>query len=435
MQEIGTDVSATLCWGSATLSWPVLFFVSSILGRDFYHLRARLFIHAPNITYLYRRFVRPETGGDLVVSDSEWSSSSLYNRDCFIYELHRARRLSAKDPRDRVYAFLGHFSLQTTGGLLTGLVPDYSLTVEEVYLDVAIRALRGASAFRVLSACQANYLKSLAEASAQSVLPSWVPNWRVLPLHMIGSPATPHCAGGRSDPLLEIDAAERRLRIMGRRIDTIVRRSWSFFNHPFSIQQTLPAAARRRPKRTPPIESLWQQICGFDTAAISLEPRYQEGSESGHENAALFALVQTLSNACIGFQRERPYDTVPTIEWLSHAAAYLSFQESELSRPLHQSVSDLAPSGDAFRWSREATLVSRHRRFAVTSSHRYYVLGPEALQEGDQLVVFQGSSTPFVLRELDDGKWRLLGECYAHGLMNGEGISGVEDEDEWFTIV
>ncbi|KAH8178217.1 heterokaryon incompatibility protein (HET) domain-containing protein [Sarocladium implicatum] len=433
VQEIGTDASAKLYWGSsAVLSWPTLYSVSSVLGQEFHHLRARFSIYTPSITYLYRRFVRSETDEELMSAASEVPPPPLYKRDCFIYELHRARRLSTKDPRDHVYAFLGHFSLQLTGGLLAGIVPDYSLPVEDVYIDVAIRALRGPNALRVLSACQITYLKSLVDPSPQSVLPSWVPDWRVLPLHMLGSPATPHRAGGDTSPLLEIDAAARELRISGRRLDTVVRRSWSFFSHPFLVRQTLPSTDRRRPSRTHPIEALWKHICGFDTAPMALEPRYRDGGDDGHENAALFALVQTLANACIGFDRER---SISTIESLSHAAAYLTCQASELSHPLPRSVTDLASNGDAFRWSREATLVSRHRRFGVTSAHAYYVLGPEAMQDGDQIAVFRGGSTPFVLRQLDDGKWRLLGECYTHGVMDGEHFDRQDGDDEWFTIV
>ncbi|KAF7543398.1 hypothetical protein G7046_g10008 [Stylonectria norvegica] len=41
--------------------------------------------------------------------------------------------------------------------------------------------------------------------------------------------------------------------------------------------------------------------------------------------------------------------------------------------------------------------------------------------EGDVVAVLYGGRTPFVLREVDGG-WVLLGECYVHGLMEGEAL-------------
>lgn len=47
-------------------------------------------------------------------------------------------------------------------------------------------------------------------------LPSWVPDWRILPLHLIGSPETPHRATGDTKPRLDIDEQAGMLHIVGR---------------------------------------------------------------------------------------------------------------------------------------------------------------------------------------------------------------------------
>lgn len=49
----------------------------------------------------------------------------------------------------------------------------------------------------------------------------------------------------------------------------------------------------------------------------------------------------------------------------------------------------------------------------------YYNVG---LQVDDLVCVFIGASTPFVVREMEDGYFRLVGECYIHGLMDGEAM-------------
>ena len=47
-------------------------------------------------------------------------------------------------------------------------------------------------------------------------------------------------------------------------------------------------------------------------------------------------------------------------------------------------------------------------------------LAPESALEGDQIWFLSGGSVPFLLRQLSDGIFRLVGECYVHGFMNGE---------------
>lgn len=51
----------------------------------------------------------------------------------------------------------------------------------------------------------------------------------------------------------------------------------------------------------------------------------------------------------------------------------------------------------------------------------YMGLGPKILQPGDVVCVLAGGEVPFILRP-DHGYYRLVGECYLHGIMNGEAI-------------
>lgn len=110
-----------------------------------------------------------------------------------------------------------------------------------------------------------------------------------------------------------------------------------------------------------------------------------------------------------------------------------SSSSSRSATPIHAAIHALSLTGDPFKWSHEAVLVTRYRRFAVTR-RGYFVLGPNALQAGDVVAVLRGGKVPFVLRKVsaggDDERWVLIGECYAHGLMDGEGwdVEGVEEE-------
>jgi hypothetical protein len=53
----------------------------------------------------------------------------------------------------------------------------------------------------------------------------------------------------------------------------------------------------------------------------------------------------------------------------------------------------------------------------------YLGLGHEGFQIGDVVCVFTGGEVPFLLRESDTPRgemFRLLSECYIHGVMDGE---------------
>ncbi|KAF2029305.1 HET-domain-containing protein [Setomelanomma holmii] len=59
---------------------------------------------------------------------------------------------------------------------------------------------------------------------------------------------------------------------------------------------------------------------------------------------------------------------------------------------------------------------------------------PVSSLPGDILCIVMGAAVPFVLRPLHGG-YRLVGECYVHGLMNGEALKMIELEVETLTLV
>jgi hypothetical protein len=46
-------------------------------------------------------------------------------------------------------------------------------------------------------------------------------------------------------------------------------------------------------------------------------------------------------------------------------------------------------------------------------------------QAGDLICVLVGASTPFFVIEMEDEYFRLVGECYIHGLIDGEAMDGL----------
>ncbi|KAH8789969.1 hypothetical protein F5882DRAFT_267251, partial [Hyaloscypha sp. PMI_1271] len=74
------------------------------------------------------------------------------------------------------------------------------------------------------------------------------------------------------------------------------------------------------------------------------------------------------------------------------------------------------------------------RRF-FTTEKGYMGLGPPTLQPGDVICVIFGGITPFALRKQESDfssssqniRYRLVGECYLHGIMHGEAINELEE--------
>lgn len=58
------------------------------------------------------------------------------------------------------------------------------------------------------------------------------------------------------------------------------------------------------------------------------------------------------------------------------------------------------------------------RPFFVTRGGLLGMGGPE-FRAGDAIYVVAGSPVPFVIRA-ENGRFRLVGDCYVHGIMNGE---------------
>jgi hypothetical protein len=71
------------------------------------------------------------------------------------------------------------------------------------------------------------------------------------------------------------------------------------------------------------------------------------------------------------------------------------------------------------------------RTFATDIGH--FGSGPQGLQLGDSVWAIAGCSVPLILRKIseDDQDYRLIGEAYVHGVMNGEAVS---EDSEWKQI-
>ncbi|KAI1130834.1 heterokaryon incompatibility protein-domain-containing protein [Nemania abortiva] len=420
VQEIGTGTPATMMWGDAEISWDTLASVCERL-KSYHHLRSTLGINTSDISFLFRRFIEPD------------ENTHHANRFNFVYELQRARHLHFSDDRDRVFAFLGHFSVRSLHPLGCGpvsVMADYTKTVEETYINVAVRILKAnPAAFCIVLAAVQHPCHALPSRHRGAVnvdisfeawlrdehkLPSWVPDWRRSEGIILAEPICPHRSHG--DSIAKFNIVEEdilMLRAHGVEIDAIEECSQPLASRDFYRKKTL-----NQPLTL--IEQLWHGICGKER--FNLTDKYLE------DQTAFFAFMQTLSNGCVQAAGHecRPYHEIPDSVWLEKAARYVvdTLEASDdVSEEVRRAAGSKELEGQHKKWDRWAASASEGRVFARTRTG-YYVLGPVALEVGDVVCVLFGGKVPFCLRPIGR-QYLLVGECYVHGLMNGEAIDMV----------
>lgn len=140
--------------------------------------------------------------------------------------------------------------------------------------------------------------------------------------------------------------------------------------------------------------------------------------------------MQTLSNGCVQIATREgttPHHNISKSRWLEHQAMALVKtlgRSDAIAREIRNIGEAVKAKNVAEQWSRSANGVSKNRVFARTENG-YYVLGPKVMEKRDIVCVLFGGKMPFCLRLWGD-RHLLVGECYAHGLMNGEAIGPMD---------
>jgi hypothetical protein len=80
---------------------------------------------------------------------------------------------------------------------------------------------------------------------------------------------------------------------------------------------------------------------------------------------------------------------------------------------------------DADKFCGEIDAKARGRRPFVTKKG-HLGLGLDHVEPGDAVAVLIGCQVPFVLRKSVGGRYKIVGEAYVDGIMDGEGVVGRE---------
>lgn len=159
---------------------------------------------------------------------------------------------------------------------------------------------------------------------------------------------------------------------------------------------------------------MWTVQCGYPS--FSLQPTYVTGDQP-----ALAAFLDTLSAA----QNMRHRASRTWERRLPSGADFIvRVFGSWGAVAVEQDVRDVAVSGEHAKFVECAACTAGFRTF-VTTVGGYYVLAPTPVEKGDVLCVLFGGRTPYILRPKGE-HYLFVGECYVHGIMNGEAIGMME---------
>lgn len=333
-----------------------------------------------------------------------WKSpASVVEAECtLLKQLWHFKSRGCGDPRDKVYAILGICKDLRSGDITV----DYETSIARVYSDVSKFIVTRDRSIKLLSACQSY-------GSGVSGLPSWAPDWsieaRFRPMRPLCSWTGDDQSGvfnaSRSLPArVDIAADLRTMRVQGLPIGKVavlgthiendgdttetpvtLKRMFTLFQDWWPLAKThTPALTADGERRA---DAFWRTIITDMNTFAQKATRSVEGAQ--------FRLWMTLSSAA-SFE---PEDLILGDEAPPQFMAFIAtFQQA-----------------------------TRNRRFFITEDG-HMGLGPRLIEPGDLVCVLLGSQVPFVLRrKVDHDGYVLVGECYCHGVMNGEAVRGLDE--------
>ena len=314
--------------------------------------------------------------------------------------MRRIRAGDCKDPRDKVYGNIGILTLSDEHRQSVPVQVDYSTSnsTEQVYKDFFSQYTKRYGTLRLLE--EAGLMQS------SELRPTWIPDWRSniiehqLDLSMESA----------SSFFLEAECKfpeEGILRVLGRYAAKITK------------VHVLESARVRQldPDSWEELDSdSWRELAVLITSNLgSIETR----TAVERFTRALCCVLEPL--------RIKTSDLEGCRKEIMEYAAYLYNEARNASK---DGSSVMKPPSEIISGQAAAQLVQAVRSLRMRGTpllflaDRYVGIGPRNVEIGDQIWAILGSRALIVLRELENGKFEVVGSCFVHGFNWGEAILG-----------
>ena len=292
----------------------------------------------------------------------------------FLDIMERTDNCKCVDPRDRIYAVLSVIEKFERTSLIE---PDYTKKVGQVYQDVTLEYIAHKRSIKIL--------RSPRLGKKPSRIPTWVPDWRVkiktmLSLGMLASGATLSEAHFKDPGILNVTG-------------TCV----AFVQHRETLTSNTDEELIASIRKNAPDDILESSYVG---------------------GGSLFAAY--CHTLCAGHYAEI---FIPPRKSWPRAQQSLNFLSAVL-QPGEQRLQE-----QDFDIKEANTFLSMVPNFVehysfIKTREDYIGLAPLEALPGDHICILLGCDTPICLRSAPNHQFRLVGDCYVHGFMKGEGLLG-----------
>lgn len=403
VQEAGLARECILFWGKETVKLHEIMEVATWFANS---------VHAPVLEGGNNRTSRVITHVFLDIqctyaNKPTWRTKSpaanslaeFYPKEKQLYVdlLFAARALKVTDLRDTVYASLGSpLALASDGNLM--VEPNYREPLDELHIRIARKLLQNPREARHVLL---RVIHNTNEELDDGFYPTWVPRWTMFsdtcirPIPLTCSyeyRMKPYLAGrATSEFTIRYDSG-RTITLTGLVFDTVAWVSLALKAHDLrsDAQQW---DSRFRDSRTPAIEAIWNELL----------------AQSGRTTEGL------ASDLSFTMCRARPGSENHVDNFLEYCQLLRLLAGSESPSPFPQPGSGKGIASDG-EW---AVNRCRDRRLAWTVDGRL-ALVPVIAVVGDTCCIVKGMDVPVLVRHTPRDTYKLVGEAYIHGVMEGE---------------
>ncbi|KAK3347280.1 heterokaryon incompatibility protein-domain-containing protein, partial [Lasiosphaeria hispida] len=300
------------------------------------------------------------------------------------------------DDRDKLYGML---SLLHPSGQALGIVPDYCKSVRDVYLDATSRWITSQASLDILRSCE------FSDTSSVLNLPTWVLDLSLPPSSTQLENHGAHLWGDvHRNPPISLQMGSETLGVFG------IRGA--------SVRNVHCILASEKPSVTST-----NAVQMVNNIRSSLPQDFRTASYM-NEKSLLEAYCATLGAGRLFHEEDSSPEMIQAFLG-SQSLPGLYGEVQDIMRHVFCSDSSESPATNSdYRALWDVFSVTAVDRVLFTTNEGHVGLAPHATASGDQVYTVLGCVNPLIFRPLGGDRFRLIGECYCHGLMASESILG-----------
>ncbi|UKZ66123.1 uncharacterized protein TrAtP1_007304 [Trichoderma atroviride] len=356
-------------------------------------------------------------------------ASSPYEGAGLLWLLRRVMSLNATDAHDKIYSILGLLGEEES--LELNIVPDYTQSVAECYQKTSLLIMSQMKNLDILFTDR-NFNSTLD-------VPSWVVDWRNLPAP---SPVSldPHSHDTKGEeekqpfsaslstqwaPMTGPDA--KTLMLSGYEFDEIIQVE-DILTVPAMDHNDIATMGSSISNLTGFMKRLFLGLGSYFDILVQWEtlamPKKHSKYPTGEDAETVFAMTMctgSIDSPELALQRFRKWRKT-----LRGPRKMAFLKNLGINGGFYKTMVAAVGIGSGFNVAEDrvyatATETTLWRRLARTKKG-YLAVIPSQTVVGDHIALYKGGRMPFIVRRIGQGDRReLIGPCYVHGIMYGEG--------------